>query len=257
MNPLHDKIQFSPELQECAEGHYIAVVEEDEYRVEKLFEDDKEIEYIVDLGANLGTASMQFQKFFPEAKILVCEPEPELMKYAKLNTDNKLIYVEEAIIGDDRKEVTFNVCKWAGNGHVDGNFRWDLFEPMGSEKAYEIKVKASTLMEILDRYNFPRIDLLKIDTEGMEGQILQHFKPYMHLIKHIRGEWHGDKEIPIIRDALKDTHDIFFDRKQSTHGDVFATRKDFKPTEQKEEMEKKDGYTIVKRVGMPDKIIYD
>jgi len=225
MKPSLNSLHYSPELQECAFGHYEAVVENDEYRVQELFDSGEKIEYIVDIGANLGTASMQFQRFFPDAKILVCEPEPELMKYAKLNTDNKLTYVEEAIIGDDRKEVTFNVCKWAGNGHVDGNFRWDLFEPMGSKLDHKITVPASTLKDLMDRYNFPRIDLLKVDTEGMEGQILQAFKPYMFLVKHFRGEWHGDKEIPIIRDALKDTHEYYFDRKRTTHGDVFATLK--------------------------------
>ncbi len=250
-----DKLHYSPELKECVEGHYIAVVEDDEYKVAQLSQEDKEIEYIVDLGANVGMASLQFQTYFPEAKILVCEPEPECMKYTKLNTGNKLIYVEEAIIGDDRKEVTFNVCKWAGNGHVDGNFRWDLFEPMGSELDHKITVPASTLKEIIDGYEFPRIDLLKVDTEGMEGQILQAFKPYMHLVKHIRGEWHGDAEIPVIREALQETHNVFFDRKQPTHGDVFATRKDFALAG--EVREKKDGYTIIHRAGLPDKIIYD
>ena len=248
-------LHYSPELEECVVGHYTAVIKEDEYKVKELSDGDKNIEYIVDLGANVGMASLQFQTFFPNAKILVCEPEPECMKYAKLNTDNKLIYVEEAIVGDDRKEVVFNVCKWAGNGHIDGNFRWDLFEPMGSKLDHQIKVPSSTLKEIIDRYEFPRIDLLKCDTEGMEGQILQSFKPYMHLVKHFRGEWHGDKEIPLIRDALKDTHDVFIDRKQPTHGDVFATRKGFTPEENN--TIQNDGYKIIKRVGLPDKIVYD
>lgn len=249
------KLHYSQELEECVQGHYIAVVEEDEYKVAQLAQDDRDIKYIVDCGANVGMASLQFKTHFPDAKILVCEPEPECMKYAKLNTDNELIYVEEAIIGDDRKEVTFNVCKWAGNGHVDGNFRWDLFTPMGSKKDHDITVKASTLKDIMDRYEFPRIDLLKIDTEGMEGQILTAFKPYMHLVKHFRGEWHGDTEIPLIRDALKDTHDVFFDRKRSTHGDVFATIKGFTP--QEDTTPNTNGYKIIKRVGLPDRIIYD
>lgn len=225
MKPLQANLHYSPELEECVRGHYEAVVENDEYKIAELAEQDKDIEYIVDLGANVGMASLQFQTYFPNAKILVCEPDPESMKYTKLNTDNKLTYVEEAIVGDDRKEVTFNVCKWAGNSHVDGNFRWDLFEPMGSKLDHQITVPASTLKDLMDRYNFPRIDLLKIDTEGMEGQILQSFKPHMFLVKHFRGEWHGQEEIPIIRDALKDTHEYYFDRKRPTHGDVFATRK--------------------------------
>ena len=242
-------IQYSPALEECAIGHEESVITQDEYKVQELFDADKEIEYIVDLGANLGTASMQFQKFFPNAKILVCEPHPELMKYAKINTDNKLIYIEEAIIGDDRKEVTFNICVWGGNGHVDGNFRWDLFEPMGSKLDHKITVPASTLKEIMDRHNFPRIDLLKIDTEGMEGQILTAFKPHMSLVKHFRGEWHGDLEIPIIKDALKDTHNVFVSRVNTTHGDVFAVRKDYVGVE-----EVINGNTFIKTPGLPDKM---
>jgi len=245
----YNKLHFSSELKECVEGHYTAVVEQDEYKLQELADADKDIEYIVDLGANVGMFSMHAHNIFPHAKILVCEPNPECMKYTKLNTDNELTYIEEAIIGDERKEVTFNVCVWAGNGHVSGNFRWDLFEPMGSKLDHEITVPASTLKDIVDKHNFPKIDLLKVDTEGMEGQILTAFKPYMHLVKHFRGEWHGDLEIPIIKDALKDTHDIFISRVNTTHGDVFAVRKDYVGTE-----EVFNGNTFIKTPGLPDKL---
>jgi len=242
------KLHYSPELEECVTGHYTAVVEEDEYRIQELAQGDKDIEYIVDLGANVGMASMHIQTFYPDAKIICCEPEPECMKYAKLNTDNKLIYAEEAVIGDDRKEVVFNVCKWGGNGHVDGNFRWDLFKPMGSEKVKEIKVPACTLKELMDKYEFPRIDLLKIDTEGMEGQILTNFKPHLHLVKHIRGEWHGDIDREMIKNALRDTHDFYINQSLTTHGDVFAILKG------NEVIFEKNGYEFTKRLGLPSKI---
>ncbi len=223
-------LQHSEALTECARGHEEAVIVNDEYRIRELFASDKNIEYIIDLGANLGAAAFKFQTFYPNAKIIVAEPEPELMKYAKLNTNNKLIYEQVAVIGDKRRKVTFNVMQWAGNGHVDGNFRFDLFAPMGSKKVGEIEVKATTLHALMKKHEFPRIDLLKVDTEGMEGQILQAFKPYMHLVKYFRGEWHGDKEIPLIEDALKETHNVRFDRTFSTHGDIFAERKDLKVT---------------------------
>jgi FkbM family methyltransferase len=248
-------LQHSKELELCATAHEEAVITQDEYKVQELAEMDKDINYIVDIGANLGAAAVQFQTHFPNAKILVCEPEPELMKYAKINTADKLTYVEEAIIGDDRKEVTFNVCKWQGNGHVDGNFRWDLFEPMGSMKLGEIKVKAATLKDLVDRYELPQIDLLKIDTEGMEGQILTAFKPHLNLVKHFRGEWHGDVDREVMREALKDTHDIYIDRRFSSHGDFFATRKDVVVALQK--VEDRNGYKIIKRVGLPDIVQHD
>jgi FkbM family methyltransferase len=245
----NEDFEYNEKLELTTKAHYTAVVEEDEYKVKELYEQDKNIEYIVDLGANVGTASYQFQHYFPKAKILVCEPEPELLEYARKNTKNKLIYIEEAIIGDDRKEVIFNLCKWEGNGHVDGNFRWDLFAPMGSKKVGEIRVKASTLKEIMDRHGFPRIDLLKIDTEGMEGQILTKFKPYLHLVKHIRGEWHGDIDREIIKEALRDTHDMYINQKLKTHGDIFAILKG------SGKIIEEGKYKILKRIGLPDKIM--
>ena len=218
-------LQASENLRECADAHEQAVIINDEYRIRELYSENRDIEYIVDIGANLGTASFKFQTFYPNAKILVCEPEPELMKYAKLNTGNKLTYIQKAVIGDDRKEVTFNVCKWAGNGHVDGHFRWDLYAPMGSKKIKEIKVPACTLKDLVDEYNFPRIDLLKIDTEGMESEILKGYKPYLKNVKYIRGEWHGDKEKSLIRELLQDTHDILLESVLETNGGIFAELK--------------------------------
>jgi len=215
--------QYTPELKECVEAHEQAVVISDEYKIKELFRTDKDIEYIVDCGANIGAASFKFQTFYPNAKILVCEPEPECMKLAKLNTGNKLIYVEKAVIGDDRKEVQFNVCKWAGNGHVDGHFRWDLFAPMGSKKVAEITVPACTLKDLMEEYGFPRIDLLKVDTEGMESEIFKAVD--LRKVKHIRGEWHGDVEKSLIREILSDTHDVLLESDFDTHGGIFAELK--------------------------------
>ncbi len=219
-------LQSSKALRENTDSHEQSVVIDDEYKIRELFVVDKDIEYIVDLGANSGTASFKFQTFYPNAKILVCEPEPELMKYAKLNTNNKLTYVEKAIIGDDRKEVPFNICKWAGNHHVDGHFRWDLYAPMGSKKVGQIKVPACTLKDLVDEYKFPRIDLLKIDTEGMESEILKAYKPYLKSVKYIRGEWHGDKERTLIRELLQETHDVIMENIAETNGGIFATLKE-------------------------------
>lgn len=210
---------------ECVRAHEEAVIFTDEYGLKQL--DPKEIEYIVDIGANTGSFSAFCQELFPKAKIIACEPHPELMRIAKENTDNKLIYLEKAVIDDPKTgKVKFNVCKWGGNGHVDGHFRWDLFEPMGSKMDYQIEVDATTLENIMKAHKFPRIDLLKIDCEGFEGGILQSFKKSIGLVKYFRGEWHGDQEIPLIKDALQETHDVTFDLRQHSHGDVVGTRKD-------------------------------
>lgn len=220
-------LKSSPELRVCADSHEQAVIFDDEYGIKKLAVADPDIKYIVDIGGNVGAATVMFQKAFPNAQIILCEPAPENMKYARLNTEEvgRVTYFEGAIVGTDEKEVTFNICDWAGNHHVDGHFRWDLFTPMGSKFNHAIKVPAMTLKDLIDGLRFPRIDLLKIDCEGLEGEILQSFKPYMSKVRHFRGEWHGDDDIPRIQDALEATHNVWFDRKFTTHGDIIADLK--------------------------------
>jgi FkbM family methyltransferase len=223
-------LQASPELRICADSHEKAVIFDDEYGIRVVQAMDPSVEYVVDIGGNVGCFSIQVLRFFPNAKILLCEPDTENMKYAMLNVADRLTgangqvtYVPKAIIGDPTvKEVKFNICGWGGNHHVDGHFRWDLFTPMGSRLVGSVQCPATTLKEIMDENGFPRIDLLKIDCEGLEGEILQSFKPWMGLVKHFRGEWHGQEDIPLIQDAFAATHKTMFDRRYTTHGDIIA-----------------------------------
>lgn len=204
-------LQASDNLRLCADAHEEEVITKDSYEIKALSERDSDIKYIVDIGANIGCFGIQVSRFFPEAKIIVCEPEPELMKYNKINTDNKLIYVEKAIVGDPKlTEVQFSVCKWQGNHHVKGKFRMDTYgvPEVGSEILYDITVPATTLGQVIADNNFPRVDLLKIDTEGSEPDILESVKGWLGNIRHIAVEWHSQDDLARIKKALEATHDM-------------------------------------------------
>jgi FkbM family methyltransferase len=204
-------LKYSPELKLTADAHEEEVITKDSYGIKPLIAKDPNIEYVVDIGGNIGAFSVHIQRLIPNAKIIVCEPEPSMMVYIKENTDNKLIYVEKAVIGDPiLKEVKFNICKWEGNHHVDGVFNMEAYGPVGSRILHSITVPAITLKEIVDQNGFTRIDLLKIDTEGCEPAILQSIKPWIKNIKYIIGEWHSQRDLAIIKDVLKDTHNTTF-----------------------------------------------
>jgi FkbM family methyltransferase len=206
-------LKHNEELALCAQAHYDEVIVNDSYKVKELAERDPNIEYIVDIGGNLGASGLQFHTFFPNAKIILCEPEDMLMSYAKENTNNELIYVEKAVIGDPRiKEVTFNICKWQGNHHVAGKFDMSIYgiPEVGSEIIGQRIVPAITLTQIIHDNNFPRIDLLKIDTEGSEGDILQGFAINLAGVKHIIGEFHSQKDLALIKSALEETHEVTY-----------------------------------------------
>jgi len=167
-------LQANEELRVCADAHENEVIGNDSYGIKKILAADPGVEYVVDIGGNVGAFSSFLYTLLPAARIIVCEPEAMMMGYAKINTNNELVYVEKAIIGEKGvKEVTFNICKWQGNHHVDGRFNWPAYAPVGSEKIAERIVPATTIGEVVEENGFPRIDLLKIDTEGSEPEILQ------------------------------------------------------------------------------------
>jgi FkbM family methyltransferase len=203
-------LKASEELRLCADAHEQEVITLDGYELKELLKRDPNIEYIVDIGGNIGCFSIMASNLFPKAKIIMCEPEPELMKYAKENLVGKNVnFVQKAIIGDENlKTVTFNVCKWQGNHHVDGRFNWDNYTPAGSKKIGEITVEATTLSQVMFNSLFPRIDLLKIDTEGAEPEILRSAKDILKLVKHIAVEWHSQNDLALIKAALLPTHNI-------------------------------------------------
>lgn len=228
-------LKANEELRLCADAHEEEVITKDSYSLRALLERDKGIEYIVDIGANIGAFSVFAHQLFPDAKIISCEPEPVMMSFVKENTENQLIYVQKAIVGDPwAREVQFNICKWQGNHHVDGVFNKEVYcQPeVGSEILHSITVTATTLKAVLEENKFPRIDLLKIDTEGAEPQILQSMKSWLKNVRHIMIEWHSQADLKIIKEALSETHDCtfvdgFFKEKDGTpaNGNIVAELK--------------------------------
>lgn len=227
----------TPELSECTRLHELEVRQRDSYGLRALVAKEPNLKYIVDIGANVGAFSNFAMELWPNAKIVACEPEAECMKLTRANTGEgrnpNVTYVEAAVIGDPKvKEVKFNVCKWAGNHHVDGRFDMETYYAVGSRIEHQITVPATTLLEIVKNCGFPYIDLLKIDTEGAEPEILQGAKPWLKNVKRIAAEWHRHEDKALIEDALKDTHTLtwedgaFFDKEgRHSNGNVIAELK--------------------------------
>ena len=232
-------LKASNELRLCADAHEAEVITNDCYKLKELAERDNDIKYIVDIGGNIGAFSIQCSRVFPEAQVIMCEPEPSLVECAKENIadipGNKVSFVEKAIVGDESLEkVQFSVCKWQGNHHVKGRFRMDTYgvPEVGSEILYDIEVPATSLSKVIKENNFPRIDLLKMDTEGCEPEILESIKPWLKNVRHIVAEWHSQDDLARIQAALADTHtttliDGFFHEQNGAiaNGEIFGEPK--------------------------------
>ena len=123
-----------------------------------------EIPLILDLGANVGIASVFFNKKYPKSKIVGIEPNESNVRKARDNLDNF-----------PRTDILH-----AAVSDVDGEI--ELYDPGLGNNAYRTfgepleaagRVQAMSISSLLRQYKSLRPFLVKIDVEGFESVIFQ------------------------------------------------------------------------------------
>ena len=122
-------------------------------------------QYIIDAGANIGLVSVYFANRYPNAKIIAIEPEKSNFEVLLEN-----IKPYPQITG-------LNMALWHQSSWVrikDGapgtmSFIVEECTPDVPGAVYAISLK-----EVMVKYGFNEIDLLKMDIEGSEKDILSH-----------------------------------------------------------------------------------
>ncbi|HVZ96961.1 MAG TPA: FkbM family methyltransferase [Chitinophagaceae bacterium] len=140
-------------------------------REELKFEYDKNIQVVIDCGANIGLSSLWYKMKFPKARIYAFEPEQENYKILELNTKNynDIITSKKGIFN---KTCTLYIID-IGQGEASYQLREDAggFKVIGS-------VECTTLTDVLDSLkrndiHFKIFDIVKMDVEGSEKACLQ------------------------------------------------------------------------------------
>ena len=186
------------------------IINEDMYKIRPMIEHRVPVRYIVDIGGNAGAFTVAASAAYPESEIIVVEPDPELMADIRYNTRDckaKIHYVEKACVGTDRESVAFvRTADSRGSGFVKES-SWGATKETTADDA-EFTVPATTLPKLLEEFGFSSVDILKIDAEGVEGEILASLKETGWLLRvhWIRGEWHGQSDKRKIETALRETH---------------------------------------------------
>jgi FkbM family methyltransferase len=141
---------------------------------------------IIDLGANIGLASLHFSIMFPESRILAVEPEKSNFDLLERNLG--------ALVRAGRCR-TLRAAAWNTDGTVgiephEGNFFWG-FHVNPAPNPVE-QVSALSMNSILSRSGFDTVDLLKIDVEGAEVEIFQGDLSWVPRVRAMAIEFHGD-----------------------------------------------------------------
>jgi len=152
---------------------------------------------IFDIGANNGQSIERFKKIFNKYYIYSFEPNPYLLSELKKNyLYDKNIMLFNVGLSNNRSTQNFYIYKYdqiSSFIRLDKKSKFFLNRSIGfDKKKFEkiIKVKLNKLDNFAKKYNINNIDILKIDTQGLEDKVLEGSKKLLknNIIKVIELE---------------------------------------------------------------------
>ena len=138
-----------------------------------------EIKYIIDAGANIGASAIYFTNKFPGAKIIAVEPELNNFEVLKTNVSSYPNIIP-VLGGVWNNSGSYKIKNEKGDS-------WNFMLEKTDEKAYG---RLYTIGELLDNYDFPRADFLKIDIEGAESVLFENDYHWLSRVKALSIEFH-------------------------------------------------------------------
>lgn len=160
-NSIESKILFSSKVREKVELKYM-----------KSYLKNGGI--FVDIGANIGYYSLMAAKFGAK-KVVAAEPNPTIysrfLKLIELNNFKKIIHAYKTGIGKNKDTLELTICP-----HDMGSSSVCNSKIVG----HKVNIPIAPLSDLMDKENIDKIDVLKIDIEGMEDKALF---PYLQNIQ--------------------------------------------------------------------------
>jgi len=152
---------------------------------------------ILDVGANIGLAAVWFKGLTPKAQLACVEPDPRNLPLLQRNLAEN---------GITARIFDCAVASQAGRARlgIEMNHGWSSLESAGFHAHTQfVEVETRRIPEILDDLGWSRVDLLKLDIEGLEREILADggdWLPRVGLIVFELHPNHSQEEIAALLD---------------------------------------------------------
>ena len=146
---------------------------------------------IIDLGANIGLASLYFAMRYPHSTILPVEPNAQ---NHELLTQNM-----KGLIRVGRCKTPLRAAVWggskvlvaAGSPSADGYNAFSFRELAPGEQVRADEVPGMNVEKIIEQSGFGHVDLVKIDIEGAEVELFKGRPNWLERTRSIAIEFHG------------------------------------------------------------------
>ena len=148
-----------------------------------------EVRTIVDVGANVGAATLWFATRAPQARIVAVEPARDAVSSLTAN-------VEANGLSDRVQVVPAGLGATSGIGYL-APAADSACTTVGTHVTEpELRVPVKSLRDLLEEMAIEELDLLKLDCEGAEFEILLSSKTLLPSIRAIVGEFHATQIEP-------------------------------------------------------------
>ena len=177
---------------------------------------------VIDLGANIGLASLWFLSRFPGASVIAVEPERGNASVLRenLSTNENVLRIYEACIGGSEREVTLDSSQgeWANRlVEIDG------------DNSPEYTVPVITMDRIIQENGVECVDLLKCDVEGAEIELFENCESWISKLRLAVVECHDnfdtDKLLELIRKNGAEFECVYRDVKPAFQCEVAILRR--------------------------------
>jgi FkbM family methyltransferase len=141
---------------------------------------------IIDLGANIGLASLSLAAQFPGARVIAVEPHPEtaaLLRHNLACLGNRAS-VWEAAVSDRPGMMRLSLA--------NENYNASLVR----ESEHGVDVRVVTMADVIAAEKLERIDVLKIDIEGAERMLLAGSPDWLRRVDLLLIEMHDGYGFP-------------------------------------------------------------
>jgi len=157
------------------------------------------VKTILDIGANVGAASVFFALGYPDAQVYAFEPGT--MPFSLLQQNVELLRnVRVFPFGLYSGETKLPLFR-GKNDSVESSLCPSVRTAGEGEQ-----IRLAGASEFLSEHGIESVDILKIDTEGCEVPILQSLRQYLPGVKVLYVEYHSERDRRTIDGMLADTH---------------------------------------------------